>query len=135
MFAQFENAISINDKRMQIWNQYYKSLKPLADLAYLELASIPDECNRNAHLLYIKVANIQERTNLVNHLKANGINAIFHYVPLHSSVAGSKHGYSHGDLNITALESERILRLPLYFGLSTQQIKVINSNLEAYYAC
>ena len=117
LWAQFEEADKIFNSRMSNWNIYYDRLKHLEDKGVLELPQIPKECKHNAHMFYIKVQDLSERTELINYLKEKNINAVFHYIPLHSSPAGLKFGKFIGEDKYTTTESERLLRLPLYYGL------------------
>ena len=117
LWAQLELAEEINDWRLRVWNQYYKELTPLAESGKIELPTVPEGCVHNAHMFYIKAAEIEERTELEKFLKENGIWAVFHYIPLHSAPAGLKFGRFHGEDEYTTKESERVLRLPLYYGL------------------
>ena len=97
LWAQLESAELINSNRLSTWNRYYHGLKDLAKAEKIELASIPENCIHNAHMFYLKVANLDERTALIDYLKTKGIMAVFHYVPLHSAKAGKDFGFFHGD--------------------------------------
>ncbi len=121
LWAQFEEADKIFNSRMSNWNIYYDRLKHLEDKGVLELPQIPKECKHNAHMFYIKVQDLSERTELINYLKEKNINAVFHYIPLHSSPAGLKFGKFIGEDKYTTTESERLLRLPLYYGLKKRK--------------
>ncbi|MBE6101878.1 MAG: dTDP-4-amino-4,6-dideoxygalactose transaminase [Selenomonas ruminantium] len=122
LYAQLEMAEEINSDRLKSWELYYNLLKPLADGELIELPYVPDECKHNAHMFYIKVKDIEERTKLIAYLKKNGVIALFHYVPLHSAVAGRKYGrFSREDV-YTTRESNRLLRLPMWYGLGEEQI-------------
>lgn len=125
----------IEQDRMRSWNMYYELLKPLEDQNYIGLPNIPSECEHNAHMFYIKAKNLEERTRLIEHLKKKEILAVFHYIPLHSSPAGIKYGRFHDKDVYTTKESERLVRLPLYHGLSVVDcIKVIRSINDFYRA-
>lgn len=127
LWAQLEKADEINDDRLVIWNQYYEGLKKLKTTGKVELPTIPDGCKHNAHMFYLKCRNLEERTNLISFLKENGVLAVFHYVPLHSAPAGEKYGIFCGEDCYTTKESERLVRLPMYYGLSQEDAeKVIN---------
>lgn len=117
LYAQIEDPNIINDNRLKSWNLYYELLSPLAKQGMIELPVIPDECQQNGHMFYIKVKDLEERTNLLSYLKENGVGAVFHYIPLHSSPAGLKYGRFYGEDKYTTKESERLLRLPMYYGL------------------
>lgn len=125
LYAQLEIADEIIKDRMDTWNIYWDYLKELADKEYIQLPYIPKECKQNAHMFYIKVKDIEERTKLAAYLKSCSINAVFHYIPLHSSVAGRKFGRFSGKDVYTTKESERLLRLPLYYGMKDEKYEVI----------
>ncbi|TJX68837.1 dTDP-4-amino-4,6-dideoxygalactose transaminase [Soehngenia saccharolytica] len=133
LYAQLEEAIMINDNRLKTWVQYYIGLKELEDEKLIDLPVIPEYCTHNAHMFYIKCKNLEERTSLINYLKEEGIHSAFHYVPLHSSKAGLKFGRFHGKDNYTTRESERLVRLPIYFGLETEKTKYIIDMIHNFY--
>ncbi len=133
LWAQLEMAEEINDARLAIWEQYKKELTPLAEAGTIELPTVPEHCVHNAHMFYIKAAEIEERTELEKFLKANGIWAVFHYVPLHSAPAGIKFGRFHGEDEYTTKESERLLRLPLYYGLKEEEVSYICEKVREFY--
>ena len=122
LWAQLEIADDINNRRMTIWNRYYNELKGLRDKGSIELPVIPEDCDHNAHIFYIKLKNLDDRTRFINYMKDSDILAVFHYIPLHISPAGKKFGEFHGEDKYTTKESERLVRLPLYYSLddSTQ---------------
>lgn len=131
LYAQLEKAEEINDNRLKSWNKYYELLSPLKDK--IDLPVIPKDCVHNAHMFYIKCKDIDERSKLIKYLKENQILSVFHYIPLHSSPAGMKFGRFHGEDVYTTKESERLLRLPLYYGLKEEDlIKVCNKVKEFY---
>lgn len=134
LWAQLEQADKIFDDRMSTWNKYYELLSPLRDKGYIELPYVPEECGHNAHMFYIKCKNLEERTSLINHLKDNGINPAFHYIPLHSSPAGLKYGRFHGVDRYTTKESERLLRLPMYYGLTFETVTLICDTLHTFFS-
>ena len=134
LYAQLEMADEINDARLHIWNRYYEGLKELAEAGKIELPFVPEGCVHNAHMFYIKAKDLQERTALISYLKANDILAVFHYIPLHSAPAGLKYGRFHGEDVYTTKESERLSRLPLYYGLKDEQVDYIISKVKAFYA-
>ena len=112
---------------------YYEGLKDVADRGLIELPYIPEECNHNAHMFYIKTKDITERKNLIDHLKKEGIAAVFHYVPLHSAPAGQKFSRFHGEDKYTTAESERLLRLPMYYGLKAEAVEKVVEEIKKYY--
>lgn len=133
LYAQLEEAETINNDRLKTWITYYNELKGLEVEGLIELPYFPDHCTHNAHMFYIKCKDLQERTDLINYLKMNSISAVFHYVPLHSSEAGMKYGRFHGEDRFTTTESDRLVRLPLFYGLNEDKVYyVINVILEFY---
>lgn len=133
LYGQIENPDIINNDRLKSWNLYYELLKPLADAGHIELPTIPDGCEHNAHMFYIKAKNLKERTKLIAFLKENFITAVFHYIPLHSSPAGKQFGRFHGKDEFTTKESERLLRLPLYYGLAWKDIHYVVEKIKEFY--
>lgn len=133
LWAQLEKADEINQNRLRSWKMYNEMLRPLAENGCIELPYIPDYCCHNAHMYYIKVKNVQVRTQLIAHLKSRGIQAVFHYVPLHSSIAGIKYGRFCGEDCYTTSESERLVRLPMYYGLSEQNICAVIKAIQDFY--
>jgi len=133
LWAQLEIADEINDKRMAIWNRYYEELKPLMDMGIIELPIIPEECKHNAHIFYVKTRNLDERTRLINYMKDNDILAVFHYIPLHQAPAGKMFGEFRGEDKYTTKESERLVRLPLYFDLDESTQSYIIGTLKKFY--
>ena len=125
LWAQLEKADEINEDRLKTWNLYYETLKPLEEEGKVELPVIPEGCVHNAQMFYIKVKDLEERTALLSFLKENGVLAVFHYIPLHSAPAGLKYGRFHGDDQYTTKESERLLRLPMYYGLDKEDLITI----------
>ena len=133
LWAQLEMAEEINDWRLRVWNCYYEALTPLAEAGKIELPTVPEGCVHNAHMFYIKAKDIDERTELEAFLKENGIWAVFHYIPLHSAPAGKKYGRFHGEDVYTTKESERLLRLPLYYGLKEEEVSYICDKVKEFY--
>ena len=133
LYAQLEEAEKINEDRLKSWKLYNELLQPLKEKGYIELPFIPDNCIHNAHMFYIKVKDLGERTKLISYLKDNGIGAVFHYVPLHSAKAGLEFGEFVGADRYTTKESERLLRLPLYYGLETKNIEYIVSKVTSFF--
>lgn len=133
LYAQLEIADKINDARLAVWNRYYAALEPLAASGRIDLPVVPEGCVHNAHMFYIKAGEIEERTALEKYLKENGIWAVFHYIPLHTAPAGLKFGRFHGEDNYTTRESERLLRLPMYYGLTDAQVDYICDTVKRFY--
>ncbi|RZS59953.1 dTDP-4-amino-4,6-dideoxygalactose transaminase [Xylanimonas ulmi] len=131
--AQLELAETINNSRLRTWGIYNEGLAPLAETGVIDVPTIPQGCDHNGHMYYIKVRDHLQRAELISHLKARGIMAVFHYVPLHSSSAGRHFGRFSGADVVTTRESERLLRLPMYYGLKDSDAnKVIESVLEFF---
>ena len=133
LYAQLELADKINDARLEIWNRYNDGLKELAEAGRIELPTIPEGCVHNAHMFYIKTKDIAERSELIAFLKANEILSVFHYIPLHSAPAGLRFGRFNGEDVYTTKESERLLRLPLYYGLTEEQNLYIIDKIKEFY--
>lgn len=133
LYAQLEEANVINQNRLNTWNMYYEGLKELADKEYIQLPFIPDGCSHNAHMFYIKCKDIDERTKLIEFLKTKEIFTAFHYVPLHSSKAGLKCSRFNGEDKYTTVESERLLRLPMYYNIKVNDIEYIIEKIISFY--
>ena len=133
LYAQLEIKEKINEERLKCWNFYYENLKDLAEKGLIELPFIPKECSHNAHMFYIKTENLEVRTKLISYLKEHGIGSVFHYVPLHSSPAGEKFSRFSGEDKYTTKESERLTRLPMYYGLTLQQCGQIVDCIHEFY--
>ncbi len=133
LWAQLEQADHINDDRLASWNAYYQGFEPLAQRGCIDLPTIPDGCTQNAHMFYIKCADLAERTALIAFLKDHGVQAVFHYIPLHSAPAGEKFGRFDGVDEYTTKESERLVRLPMYFGLSKEDRDTVIATVKAFY--
>lgn len=133
LYAQLELASEITQARLDRWNQYWELLTPLADSGKIELPYIPEHCSHNGHMFYIKTKDMEERSRLIAHLKEKGIWAVFHYVPLHSAPAGIKFGRFHGEDQYTTKESERLLRLPMFYKLTANETEYIADQVKAFY--
>ncbi len=133
LLAQLEEADMINENRLASWNAYYEMLSPLAAEGRIELPVVPEECAHNAHMFYVKTAGIEERTALTAFLKENGIGSAFHYVPLHSAPAGSRFGRFHGEDKYTTNTFERLLRLPMYYGLKQDEVEYVCDKVKEFY--
>ena len=133
LYAQIENPDIINEDRLKTWYLYYEGLKSLADLGIIELPYIPDGCQHNGHMFYIKVKDLEERTRLISFLKDNEIGAVFHYIPLHSSPAGKQFGRFNGEDIFTTKESERLLRLSLYYEMRSSYVDIICEKVRLFY--
>jgi dTDP-4-amino-4,6-dideoxygalactose transaminase len=133
LYAQLQDIDKINNARLGIWNQYFNGLKPLAKKRNIELPFVPESCEHNAHMFYVKVRDINERSCLIDYLKENNIGAVFHYIPLHSSPAGREFGRFFGDDSYTTKESERLLRLPMYYGLTTDDCEHVIEAINGFF--
>lgn len=133
LWAQLEEVKTICDDRLSNWNRYYVGLKSLADEGIIELPFVPADCEHNAHMFYIKAKDLDERTKLIAYLHTEGIQSVFHYVPLHSSPAGQKYGRFSGNDKYTTIESERLLRLPFYYGLKASDVDYICEKVREFY--
>lgn len=133
LYAQLEAANEITADRLASWNRYYERLKPLADKDAIELPFIPEHCTQNGHMFYIKVKDLEERTKFIAYLKDNGIGAVFHYIPLHSAPAGTRYGRFHGEDKFTTKESERLVRLPMYYELTESDIEKVCAAVNNFF--
>ena len=133
LYSQFEMADRINEVRVARWDQYHRLLKPLADAGKITLPFVPEGCEHNGHMFYIKAKDLKERTDLIRFLKEKDILSVFHYVPLHSAPAGVKFGRFHGEDKYTTAESERLLRLPMFYQLTKDQADYIADKVKEFY--
>ena len=133
LWAQLEQAEQINDRRLAIWNHYNEELECLEKQEYIRRPVIPDGCKHNAHMFYIKAKDLDTRTRLITFLKEQGIQAVFHYIPLHTAPAGQKFGRFHGNDIYTTKESEALVRLPLFYSLENAQVEYIIDKVKEFY--
>lgn len=133
LYSQLEVADEMNNDRLRTWNKYNDAFQPLKDAGKVELPVIPDECTHNAHMYYLKCKDIEQRTSLINHLKENGVWAVFHYIPLHSAPAGEKFGRFNGEDEVTTKDSERLVRLPMYYGMSDADSDKVIEEVTSFY--
>ena len=134
LWGQLEMADQINENRLATWNAYHEAFLPLQEAGKLTLPVIPDGCVHNAHMYYLKCKDLQERTELISFLKERGVQAVFHYIPLHSAPAGRKFGRMSGEDLYTTVESERLVRLPMYYGLTEDDRETVISAVRAFYS-
>lgn len=134
LWGQLENADKIQESRMTAWELYYENLKDVEKSGKIQLPVIPEECEHNAHMFYMKTKDIEERSELIAFLKKSGIGSVFHYIPLHSSAAGKKYGRFSGVDRYTTKESERLLRLPLYYGIKQEDVLYVVEMIKKFYA-
>lgn len=133
LWAQLEMADEINNQRLSSWNRYYKALKPLEDTGAIMLPTIPEGCVHNAHMFWIKTRSLDERTALIAFLADHSVNAVYHYVPLHTARAGRKFGTFFGEDRHTTDSSDRLLRLPMYYGLASHDVDVVVDAVYQFY--
>ena len=134
LYGQLQIAEEINAARLHSWELYRKALSPLEAEGRIELAHIPEGCAHNAHMFWLKAKDLEERTALISYLKSRDISAVFHYVPLHSAPAGRRFGRFHGEDRYTTAESDRLLRLPMYYGLTDEDAETVAKAVLDFYA-
>jgi dTDP-4-amino-4,6-dideoxygalactose transaminase len=125
LWAQLEKADEINQNRLHIWNTYNKAFSTLKTAGKIELPYIPEGCEHNAHMYYIKCKDLETRQNFIQYMKDNDVLCVFHYVPLHSAPAGLKFGVFSGKDEYTTIESDKLVRLPLYYGMSDEDLQYV----------
>lgn len=133
LWGQLQAADQINNDRLASWNDYFQALRPLEQAGKLELPAIPEGCVHNAHMFWVKCRDLEERTAFIQHLKDNGVLAVFHYIPLHSAPAGLRYGRFSGEDVYTTKESDRLVRLPLYYGLTAQDRQQVIQAVKAFF--
>lgn len=133
LWSQLEVADEINDDRLATWHKYHEAFKPLEEAGKVQLPVIPEGCVHNAHMYYMKCKDLEERTALIDFLKENGVYSVFHYIPLHSAPAGKKFGRFDGVDEVTTKDSERLIRLPMYYGLPSEDSDLVISKVLEFY--
>ena len=133
LWAQLQEAESINSNRLETWSTYYDALKNLEAKGKIELPVIPEGCAHNAHMFYLKVADLGERTRFIDFMRNKGILCVFHYVPLHSAPAGLKYGIFFGEDAYTTSESDRLVRLPLYYNMAKNDLSYIIQSVYEFF--
>lgn len=133
LWGQLEQADTINQDRLANWQAYYQAFEPLAQRGCVQLPYVPAECCHNAHMFYLVCESLQQRTHLIEFAKERGVQLVFHYIPLHSSPAGQKFGRFHGSDEITVSVSERLVRLPLYYGLTAEDRDTVIKVVRDFY--
>ena len=133
LWAQLEKADEINNDRLATWNAYNDAFQPLAAAGKVELPTIPEDCVHNAHMYYLKCKDLEERTAFIEFMKERDVQTVFHYVPLHSAPAGLKFGRFHGEDVYTTAESDRLVRLPMYYGLSSNDLTQIIAAAKEFF--
>ena len=134
LFSQLEIAEKINKRRLELWDLYYSELENLKSQGKIELPHVPKMCKHNAHMFYIKVRNLEERSELIHYLGGHGIKVVFHYVPLHSAVAGRKYGLFVGEDRYTTRESEKLVRLPMFYALKDKEVRYVAECIRKFYS-
>lgn len=134
LWAQLEVAEQINERRLSLWNHYYNAFKALADSGRIDLPIIPTDCRQNAHMFYIKLKDVEDRTSFISYLKEAEIMAVFHYIPLHACPAGEKYGVFHGEDRYTTKESDRLVRLPLFYNMTDVTQRTVINTILGYFA-
>lgn len=132
LFGQLEKAVDINENRLESWQYYYDNLKEYQAAGKIELPNVPAECKHNAHMFYIKLKNIEQRSDFIEFMKANEIYCVFHYVPLHSSEAGIRYGRFNGQDIYTTLESNRLVRLPIFYDLKKEELELCIEKIKFF---
>jgi dTDP-4-amino-4,6-dideoxygalactose transaminase len=134
LWGQLEKVEEININRLATWNAYYEAFNVLKQLDLVDLPIITQECEHNAHMFYLKLKDMEQRTAFIAHLKANNIMAVFHYIPLHSAPAGKKFSVFKGANIYTTQESERLVRLPIWYGMEKQAVEHIVKSVIGFYS-
>lgn len=133
LWAQLELADKINDNRLATWHRYYEAFKSLEDKEIITLPTIPKGCEHNAHMFYIKTKNLETRQTYIKYMRENGVLCVFHYVPLHSAPAGKKFGRFNGNDVYTTADSDRLVRLPMYYNMEKKDLdKIINTTINFF---
>ena len=132
LYGQLEACGKINDKRLELWERYYQGLKELEEAGKIELPVVPEYAVHNAHMFYIKARDMEQRTRLISWLKEHGIMSVFHYIPLHSAPAGRKFGRFSGEDVYTTKESERLMRLPMFYNLSMEEVDTVIRTIREF---
>ena len=133
LWAQLELAEEINAKRISVWNYYQEALRDLVDRGLIEVPYVPKECTHNAHMFYVKTKDLQERTDFIAFMDQKGIMTPFHYVPLHTAPAGRKYARFHGEDRYTTSESDRLVRLPLFYAITEEQMEYVVRMTKEFY--
>ena len=133
LWGQLEKADEINQARCASWKRYWDGLKPLAEMGFIEVPHLPPECQSNGHMFFVKVKDLDERTTVLEYLRQRDIVSTFHYVPLHTAPAGLRFGEFRGADDHTTKGSERLIRLPLFFGMTGNEIDRVVSALFQFF--
>ena len=133
LWAQLEMADEINDNRLATWNAYYKAFKPLEEKGLIILPTVPEGCKHNAHMFYLKTKDIDTRQAYIRFMKKFDIGCVFHYVPLHSAPAGLKFGRFNGIDEYTTSDSDRLVRLPMYYNMAQEDIQEVIDKTREFF--
>jgi dTDP-4-amino-4,6-dideoxygalactose transaminase len=133
LWAQLEKAEEIQASRMAIWQRYWDEFTPHAEEWGIELPVIPEGCEHNAHMFYIKCRDLAQRTRFIDFMKENKILSVFHYVPLHSAPAGLKYGRFDGEDRYTTAESDRLVRLPIYYNMFPEDLEKVVATVKEFF--
>lgn len=133
LWAQLELADEINEDRLATWKKYYEVFRPLQEAGRIALPTVPDVCVHNAHMFYMKCRDLEDRTRFISHMKNKDIQCVFHYIPLHSAPAGKKFGRFHGKEQYTTPESERLVRLPIYYHIEHWEAETVIHETLRYF--
>lgn len=133
LWAQLLHADEINEDRKASWKRYYNAFAPLAQKGLLELPTVPDDCEHNAHMFYLKCKDLEQRQKFIKFMKERQLYCVFHYIPLHSAPAGCRFGRFHGNDEYTTKESERLVRLPMYFGLTKEDCEDVINGVQTFF--
>ena len=133
LWAQLEQAEKINENRLSVWSRYYEAFSPLQEAGRISLPVVPRDCCHNAHMFYIKCRDLQERTEFIAHMRSRDVQCVFHYIPLHSAPAGLKFGRFHGEDQFTTAESDRLVRLPMYYGMEEQDLQQVIRAVKEFF--
>ena len=134
LWAQLLNADEINGNRIATWNRYYQELQAMAMEGKFEIPTVPKECEHNAHMFYLKCKDLKERSEFIKFMKEKELYCVFHYIPLHSAPAGEKFGRFDGEDEFTTKESERLVRLPMYYGLRKDQVDLVVEGIKEFFS-
>lgn len=133
LWGQLEGADVINENRLATWNTYFRELRYLSDAERIDLPTVPPECRHNAHMFYIKCRDLDDRQAYIRYMREHGVETVFHYIPLHSAPAGLRYGRFHGEDRYTTAESERLVRLPIYYGISEDAVEQVIRHTKDYF--
>lgn len=133
LWGQLQVADEINNDRLRTWNNYYNAFKPLADEGLVEIPTVPEDCVHNAHMFYIKCKDLAQRTAFIAYMRSQKIGCVFHYVPLHSAPAGLKFGRFHGTDKYTTADSDRLVRLPMYYGMKKEDCQTVINAVKKFF--